>query len=95
MGLNISWFKTSKHRVFHYEPLYYNEKKEKMDERYNRNTYTPGVNIRGKIRNSSVENKKHPMSSFTRKIVVFISLLIMFILAYYFSQYIVLLFSAL
>lgn len=31
-----SFFKTKKPNQFHYEPRYYNERKEKMQERYNR-----------------------------------------------------------
>ena len=31
-----SFFKISKHKAFEYKPLYYNENKEKMKERYDR-----------------------------------------------------------
>jgi hypothetical protein len=33
MGLNLSFFKTPKHRVFNYQPLYYDERKEELQER--------------------------------------------------------------
>lgn len=102
MGLNISFFKTPKHRVFHYEPLYYNEQKEKMEERLHEierekalkegrvlesEKYYPGRNIRGKIRNSSEEYKRHAMKSSTRRLVTYISLTILFILVYYAGQH--------
>ena len=32
--MGISFLPTPKHRVFHYEPRYWNEKEEKMRERY-------------------------------------------------------------
>ena len=32
--MGISFLPTPKHRVFHYEPRYWNEKEEKMKERY-------------------------------------------------------------
>ncbi|MDD4655705.1 MAG: hypothetical protein WCR61_08575 [Bacteroidales bacterium] len=33
MGLRLSFFKTPKHRVFNYQPLYYDERKEELEER--------------------------------------------------------------
>lgn len=33
MGLRISFFKTPKHRVFNYSPIFYDERKEKLQER--------------------------------------------------------------
>lgn len=97
MGLNFSFFKTPKHRVFHYEPLYYDEQKEKMAERLSEiekekaaqegrtwkdEKYYPGRNIRGKIRNSSEENRKHSMNASTRRIVTLVSITILFILVF-------------
>ncbi|MGE0092279.1 MAG: hypothetical protein AB7S40_06950 [Bacteroidales bacterium] len=36
MGLKLSFFKTPKHRVFNYQPLYYDERKEDLQERVTR-----------------------------------------------------------
>lgn len=33
MALKLSFFKTPKHRVFNYQPLYYDERKEELQER--------------------------------------------------------------
>lgn len=33
MGLKLSFFRTPKHRVFNYQPLYYDQRKEELEER--------------------------------------------------------------
>lgn len=33
MGLRLSFFRTPKHRVFNYQPLYYDQRKEELEER--------------------------------------------------------------
>ena len=33
MGIRLSFFKTPKHKVFNYIPIYYDERKERMQER--------------------------------------------------------------
>lgn len=33
MGLKLSFFKTPKNRVFNYQPLYYDERKEELEQR--------------------------------------------------------------
>ncbi len=102
MGLNISFFKTPRHRVFHYEPLYYNKRKEHIDEVLEeikkkkgeateddpkRVRYYSGKNIRGKMRNYTQNNSRHAMHSSTNKIIGIISLIILFVLIYYFAEY--------
>ena len=100
MGLNFSFFKTPTHRVFNYQPRHYDPRKEKMQERYDEaakakadeegrewtnERYFPGRNIRGKIRDS--KKRKHAMDAKTRRIVGGISLLLLFVVLYYFAQY--------
>ena len=83
MGLRISFFKTPKHRVFNYTPIYYDERKERMQERldaiekekaekegreWKNERYVPGRNIRGKMRDNMEKNKRHSMSPSVSKI---------------------------
>ena len=48
--MGISFLPTPKHRVFHYEPRYWNEKEEKMKERYAKygKEYNPNTPWEGK-----------------------------------------------
>ena len=62
MGIRLSFFKTPQHRVFNYTPIYYDERKERMQERldaiekekaekegreWKNERYIPGRNIKG------------------------------------------------
>lgn len=102
MGINISFFRTPKHRVFHYTPIYYDETKERIqglvDEAkrekaekeglpYKKETYIPGKNIRGSIRYSTERNSRHDMSKKVSSIVGYVTLIILFVLIYYFANY--------
>lgn len=102
MGLNISFFKTPKHRVFNYTPLYYDERAEHREEviaeaerekaeregrPWKDKHYYPGKNIRGKIRESSAKNRRHAMKDSTSRIIGVVALVIFFILLYYFAEY--------
>ena len=102
MGLRISFFKTPKHRVFNYTPIYYDERKERMQERldaiakekaekegieWKNKRYVPGRNIRGKMRENMEKNKRHSMSPSVSKIVGLVSLVVLFVLIYYFANY--------
>jgi|SRR5574344_2796182 hypothetical protein len=102
MGINISFFKTPKHRVFHYTPIYYDETRERIHgleeeakrekakkegKPYQSDNYIPGKKIRGSIRYSSERNSRHDMSGKVSKIVGYVTLLILFILIYYFANY--------
>ena len=73
MGLRLSFFKTPKNRVFNYQPLYYDERKEDLQERIARareetksKDYVPGRNIRMNFRRNLYENKRRPGSPFNR-----------------------------
>lgn len=102
MGINISFFKTAKHKVFNYQPLYYDERKEHIDELkkeiekekaakegkvIENKEYVPGENLRGNLRNAIEHNRKHSLKPSTSKIIAFVTLLIFFVLLIYFAQY--------
>lgn len=59
MAINFGFFRTPKHRVFNYQPLYYDERKEAMQERFERlheqeqgkeRDYKPGKAIRARFK---------------------------------------------
>lgn len=93
MGLRLSFFKTPKNRVFNYQPLYYDERKEDLQERIARareeasgKGYVPGRNIRMNFRRNLYENKRRPGSPFIMRIIVLISMVGLMVALYYIAQ---------
>lgn len=105
MGFNLSFFKTPKHRVFNYQPLYYDERKEAMEERYARlhegekgkeREYIPGKFIRGRFRKAVYENRRGASGSvILTRIIVMVTIVILFFVAFYFAKSFGLFFSSL
>lgn len=60
--MGISFLPTPKHRVFHYEPRYWNEKEEKMKERYAKygKEYNPNTPWEGKGSDNAQEKDNEP-----------------------------------
>lgn len=102
MGLKISFFKTPQHRVFHYEPRYWDERKERMEERYKEaerekalkegrpwkdENYVPGQNIRGKMKELADANKHHAVKPVISRVITAITLVLLFVLLYYVADY--------
>ncbi len=84
MALNLSFFKTPKHKVFNYQPLYYDERKERLQEQIAKakekelgksKDYVPGRNIRMNFRKPLYENRRSPGSPLILRVVILISLL--------------------
>ena len=86
-------YKTPKHRVFNYQPLYYDERKERLDnmkkeaeaEAAQKKEYVPGANIRGKIKSNVFEYKEDNgrsrwMSMVIRVLVVLTIALVLYML---------------
>ncbi len=102
MGLNFSFFKTPKHRVFTYQPLYFDEQKERLEElkndarrekaekeglRWKNERYIPGKNIRGSIRGANQRNRRHAMNPTTRKVVGVLSIILVIAIMFYAADY--------
>lgn len=49
--------------------------------------YIPGRSIRGSFREANERNKRHSMSPSVRKIVTLVSMVILFVMVYYFARY--------
>lgn len=88
-----SFFKTKKHTQFYFEPRYYNERKEKMEERYsriskelsndNKGERTDSAVFRSTLRENWATSSRHAQSSAINKRVLFYIVLLIG-LAYYF-----------
>lgn len=102
MGINFSFFKIPKHKVFNYQPLYYDERKEhremvreealrekakKEGREWKSENYYPGKYIKGKLQDESREHRKRSLSENLIKIITILSLLVFFILLIYFAKY--------
>ncbi|MEN6619236.1 MAG: hypothetical protein ABFC28_07060 [Rikenellaceae bacterium] len=95
MGFNLSLFKTPKHRVFNYQPLYYDEKKEAMEERHARlreeekgkeQGYIPGRLLRGNLRRAVYQNRRGTGSVILNRIIIMAFLIILLFAAYYLAK---------
>jgi len=78
--MNISFFRSYKHKKFTYNPLYYNEQKENLEERIrkierevngsgNEHNYYPG-NIKGSFQHLRSLRSKSQRSSSIRIIII-------------------------
>lgn len=94
MAFRISFFNTPKHRVFTYKPRYYDETKEhikELKEKYHpkeseTGTYIPGLSIREAYRKGIEGNRKDAGGVKVKGYIVFITLIVLFIAAYYIAQ---------
>ncbi len=101
MAFNLSFFKTPKHRVFNYQPLYYDERKEKLEERIAKArgeeqdraaNYVPGKNIRTNFRKAIYDKRKMPGTPLAMRIIILISLVALVVALYYVARSVGLLF---
>ncbi|MBP9018746.1 MAG: hypothetical protein ABFC18_00810 [Rikenellaceae bacterium] len=96
MSFSFNFFRPTPHKVFHYEPKYYDPKKEAMEERYAQlneekgkskdGKYIPGKYIRTHMRNDVYKNKKDPGKVLTTRLIILISLVILFAIAFYLAD---------
>ena len=98
MALNLGFFNNPKHRVFDYQPRYYDARKEALDEkiqaahrehdgdRSKDRDYMPGKNIRGKIQQKIYYNRRQAGSPLFNRVIVFITLIVFIIVLYYIAK---------
>ncbi len=91
--LSFKLFNTPKHKVFNYQPVYYDERKEALEERIaaaerkNKGQYVPGESIKGAFTKPRFEVKKS--SGVTDKIVrllTIVTLAILMLAVLYFTN---------
>ena len=90
--MRFTLFKTPAHRVFNYIPRYYDEKKEQRENREKKAEYVPGQQIRGSMRHSLVDYRKTENKyQRIRTIIIFITIGLLFLVAYLSVKYFTLL----
>lgn len=96
MGLNFGIFKTTRHKVFNYQPLYYDERKEALDEkiekarRKERGEYVPGASIKGAFsanRKIRYDVKRSKSRDSVRRFITLAALVIFMIAMIYIVKY--------
>ena len=102
MGINFSFFKTPKHNVFNYTPLYYDERKEhremvkqealreksiKEGKEWKDENYYPGKYIKGKLTEDMQKHRKHALNTSLIKIITIATVLIFIIFLIFFAKY--------
>jgi hypothetical protein len=87
------FFRLAKPRQFHYEPIYYDERKEKLQERINQIEHKMGVKLddsykrtlgKGSFTNYHLRKRKTKTYSTTRLVIILIFLLILSYLLLFF-----------
>lgn len=100
--MGISFFKTPKHRVFNYTPLYYDERKEHREKvkeealrekairegkEWKDENYKPGKYLSGTWQEAAQKNRKHALGGSVRKIIGLVTLAIFFVFLFFFAEY--------
>jgi hypothetical protein len=81
--LRISFFKTPKHRVFNYQPRYWDPEKEAREERLE-NAKKP--QIRGSFQAALRQNRKHSGFGTAGRIIFLITVAALLFAAIYFTK---------
>lgn len=96
MGLNFGIFKTTRHKVFNYQPLYYDERKEALDEkiekarRKEKGEYVPGASIKGSFsanKRIRYDVKRSKSRDSVRRFITLAALVIFMIAMIYIVKY--------
>lgn len=94
--MGLFFFKTPQHRVFNYQPLYYDERKEELEKkienarRREKGEYVPGESIRGAFGRSGRGRYDSPRSSSYgqgRRIITLLSLVAFMIALVFVAKY--------
>ena len=98
MGIfNFSFFGSGEYRVFNYRPRYYDPEKEALKQKFgdvdgsnDKKSYTPGMYIKGSLRNGRYQKTRG--ANKVQKILGFVSLILAFVVIYLIAKYYSLLF---
>ena len=101
MVLRFSFFRTPKHKVFTYRPLYYDPVKEELEERVTRikddmdkeksrlrekRLTVPGRRIRGSFQKALYENRRHAGDNKFVRLVTILAIIALLIAVVYFAD---------
>ena len=97
---SLKLFNTPKHKVFNYQPVYYDERKEALEEkiaaaeRRNKGQYVPGESIKGAFTKPRFEVKRSSsMVDKVIRILTIVTLAILMLAVLYFTNVIDLFFK--
>ena len=93
----FNMFGDNEHRVFRYRPIYYNPEEEKrkrkfgmvdgsMDKERGEGTYVPGSYIKGSLRNGNYKRTRGHASK-AQTIIGIVSLVMIFVILFYFVKF--------
>ncbi len=89
MAFRLSFFKTPQHRVFRYNPVYWDPEKEARDERLNPGPKPAGQLVRGSFQKALLNSRRHAKGKVDtlRRIITFITLAALIFAAFYFTKF--------
>ncbi len=106
MGLRLSFFKTPKHKVFNYRPMYWNPEKEELDTRVRRAQAEAGIldegpsrmkrsEVHGAFQKAMYQSRRHAGNQKALRIIVILSFAALLTALFYFTKFMEILFSKL
>ncbi len=89
MGFRLSFFKTPQHRVFRYNPIYWDPEKEARDERLYPDLKPTGKLVRGSFQKALLDSRRHAKGKADTliRIIIFITLAALIFSAFYFTKF--------
>ncbi|HIR95840.1 MAG TPA: hypothetical protein IAC05_07420 [Candidatus Coprenecus stercorigallinarum] len=100
--MGISFFKVPQHRVFHYEPRYWDERKERREmvknealrekalregKEWRDESYRPGMYISGKFQEQARNSRRSSLNKTLTRIIGLVSVATFIALLYFFAKY--------
>ncbi len=90
MALKFNFYKTPKHRVFRYNPIYWDQEKDERDDFFHpERNKKPGQLVRGSFQKAFYNSRRHPKSKWNGliRIIIILSIVALFVAAFYFSNF--------
>lgn len=101
MAFNISFFKVPKHKVFNYQPLYYDDRKERREnvkaevlrekarkegKEFKDEHYYPGKYIAGKMQEELHTNRRHAIAQSMIRVIGALTIALFILFLFYFAD---------
>ena len=93
MAFKLGIFKTPNHKVFNYQPLYYDPRKEELDEkvemarREETGEYVPGDMVKRAFKRNRIDVKRGSAAKSITRIITFITLAAIMMAIVYFTEF--------
>jgi len=100
MAFRITFFRLPKPRRFNYSPIYYDPIKERIEEARARaandeRPYQPGQRIRGSFQKAYDDKRRPSGNSLLIRVVIYLTVIVLFLFIWYFTDGMTLLFKGL